>query len=190
MISISLRLHRIRSPESLASGRCTKDGRVAQGKAVRFANHRKKSGVFQNPLEKNMQKWNATKRNSSLKEIWETWHFDVSSCPGLRCFWWYLRGGDELTSGSPCILRGRTFWEDMPSGGEVSDASQDGKWDKRWYRWYRCKPCNFFFKQCSLLTQASNSLYDPDAKRREEELEKRQKEEEARNFLIQMECAK
>jgi len=33
-------------------------------------------------------------------------------------------------------------------------------------------------------------LYDPDAKRREEELEKRQKEEEARNFLIQMECAK
>lgn len=47
-----------------------------------------------------------------------------------------------------------------------------------------------FFKQCSLLTQASNSLYDPDAKRREEELEKRQKEEEARNFLTQMECAK
>lgn len=144
MISISLRLHRVRSPESLASGRCAKDGRVAQGEAVGFAKNRNKSGVFQNQLEKNMQKRNATKRNSSLKEIWETWHFDVSSCPGLRCFWWYLRGGDELTSGSPCILRGRKFWEDMPSGGEVSDASQDGKWDKRWYRWYRCKPCKLF----------------------------------------------
>ena len=47
-----------------------------------------------------------------------------------------------------------------------------------------------FFKQCTLLTQASNSLYDPDAKRREDELEKRQKEEEARNFPTQMEFAK
>ena len=45
-------------------------------------------------------------------------------------------------------------------------------------------------QQCSVPAQASNSLYDPDAKRREEELEKRQKEEEARKFRTQMEFAR